>query len=346
MDWKALRLFPEQSVRDALALINSTGEQFALVTNIEDKLVGVVTDGNIRRSLLTGASLESGVCEAMNPAPKHVNAAISAVQALRIMEEESLSHLPVLDASGTVLRVWSIKALQSVSPLPHSVVLMAGGLGSRLGELTQNCPKPMLDIGGKPILEIVLENFINVGFRHFFLAVNYLSEIIIEHFGDGARLGCRIQYLKEPMRMGTAGALSLLPSQTMPFLVANADILTHLNMRCLLQEHLAHNSPATMVVRKHSMQLAYGVVESDENGNLTDIKEKPTVDVHISTGIYALSPSVLPQIPPDTFFDMPDLFQKLLRTGQYPRIMETNDYWLDIGRLPDYERAQREFLRS
>lgn len=320
MDWKALRLFPEQSVRDALALINSTGEQFALVTNIEDKLVGVVTDGNVRRGLLTGASLESGVCEAMNPAPKHVNAAISAVQALRIMEEESLSHLPVLDASGTVLRVWSIKALQSVSPLPHSVVLMAGGLGSRLGELTQNCPKPMLDVAGKPILQIVLENFINAGFRNFFLAVNYLSEIIIDYFGDGSRFGCQIQYLRESKRMGTAGALSLLPPQTMPFLVANADILTHLNMRCLIHEHLAHDNPATMVVRKHSVQIAYGVVENDGKGNLTGIKEKPAYDVHISAGIYALSPSVLPMIPPNTFFDMPDLFQELLRAGQCPEL--------------------------
>ncbi|SDF21010.1 nucleotidyltransferase family protein [Desulfovibrio legallii] len=345
MDWRTLRLFPKQSVRDALTLINATGEQFALVTDSEDKLIGVVTDGNIRRGLLTDASLESCVRDVMNPTPRHVNIATSAVQALRMMEEASLSHLPVLDEAGTVHHVWSIKRLQSVSPLPNNVVLMAGGLGSRLGELTQNCPKPMLHIGGKPILEIVLKNFINVGFRHFFLAVNYLADIIIEYFGDGTHFGCHIQYLKEPKRMGTAGALSLLPPQTLPLLVANADILTHLNMRCLLHEHLAHNSPATMVVRKHSVQMAYGVVESDTQGNLTGIKEKPNINVHISTGIYALSPAALPLIPPKTFFDMPDLFQKLLETGQRPRIMETNEYWLDIGRLPDYERAQNEFLQ-
>lgn len=343
MTWKELRLYPEQSVRDALTLINSTGEQFALVTNIEDKLVGVVTDGNIRRGLLAGISLENPVHTLMHPSPHFVDTTTSAVQALHLMEKASLTHLPVLEEDGTVRRVWSMKSLQGVGPLPNSVVLMAGGLGTRLGELTQNCPKPMLDVAGKPILQIVLENFINVGFRNFFLAVNYLSEVIVDYFGDGSRFGCQIQYLREAKRMGTAGALSLLPPQTMPFLVANADILTHLNMRCLICEHLAHDSPATMVVRKHSVQIAYGVVENDASRNLTGIKEKPTVKVHISAGIYALSPLVLPMIPPDTFFDMPDLFQELMNAGQRPRIMETDDYWLDIGQLPDYKRAQSEF---
>ena len=343
MDWNALRLYPEQSVRDALTLINSTGEQFALVTNSEDKLVGVIPDGNIRRGLLAGASLESPVHAVMHSSPHFVNTTTSAVQALHLMENASLSHLPALKEDGTVRHIWSMKSLQGVNPLPNNVVLMAGGLGTRLGELTKNCPKPMLDVAGKPILQIVLENFINVGFRNFFLAVNYLSEIIIDYFGDGSRFGCNIEYLREPMRMGTAGALSLLPPQAMPFLVANADILTHLNMRCLVHEHLAHGSPATMVVRKHSVQIAYGVVESDSSGSLTGIKEKPNVDVHISTGIYALSPLVLPLVPPKTFFDMPDLFQKLLDAGQEPRIMETSDYWLDIGRLPDYKRAQSEY---
>ena len=343
MDWKELRLYPEQSVRDALTLINSTGEQFALVTNIEDKLVGVVTDGNVRRGLLAGISLESPVHMLMHSSPHVVNTSTSAVQALHLMETASLTHLPVLGEDGAVRHVWSLKSLKGVSPLANSVVLMAGGLGTRLGELTQNCPKPMLDVAGKPILQIVLENFINVGFRNFFLAVNYLSEIIIDYFGDGSRFGCQIQYLHEPKRMGTAGALSLLPPQTMPFLVANADILTHLNMRCLIHEHLAHDNPATMVVRKHSVQIAYGVVENDGKGNLTGIKEKPVFNVHISAGIYALSPAVLPMIPSNTFFDMPDLFQELLRAGQCPRMMETDDYWLDIGQLPDYKRAQDEF---
>lgn len=343
MDWKALRLYPDQSVRDALTLINSVGEQFALVTDISDKLVGVVTDGNIRRGLLTCASLESPVHAVMDSAPKHTSIATSAIQALCIMEEESLTHLPVLEKDGTVHHVWSMKNLRSATPIPNSVVLMAGGLGTRLGELTHNCPKPMLDVAGKPILQIVLENFTKVGFHNFFLAVNYLSEVIIDYFEDGSRFDCHIQYLREPMRMGTAGALSLLPPQNIPFLVANADILTHINMRCLLQEHLAHDNPATMVVRKHSVQIAYGVVESDENGNLTSIREKPNVDVHVSTGLYALSPLVLPLVPQKTFFDMPDLFQRLLHIGKQPRVMETSDYWLDVGRLPDYERAQSEF---
>lgn len=344
MDWHDLRLYPGQCVREALSLINRTGEQFALVTDDGDRLVGVITDGNIRRSLLVGAVLETSVKDVMNTAPQYVDSSVSAVQALRRMEEGSLTHLPVLTNDKKVLHVWSARSLQNVNPLPYGVVLMAGGLGTRLGDLTRNCPKPMLRIGGRPILEIILEKFVRDGFRNFFLSVNYLSEVIIDYFGDGSQFGCNIQYLQEKMRMGTAGALSLLPPQELPFIVANADILTHLNLRCLIHEHIANHAPATMVVRPHTVQVAYGVVESNQDRELTGIVEKPNFNVHISTGIYAISPSSLSLIPQKTFFDMPDLFQTLLKKGQKPRIMEMTDYWLDIGRVPDFEHAQKDYL--
>lgn len=343
MDWKRLRLYAEQSVRDALSQINDTGEQFALVTDRSDTLLGVITDGNIRRALLAGASLESCVVDIMNPTPICTDESVSALQALRQMEAGSLSHVPVLNDGRKVCRVWSLKELQSAAPLSNSVVIMAGGLGTRLGDLTKNCPKPMLHVGGKPILQAVIENFTRAGFHNFFLSVNYLAEVIEEYFGDGSRFNCNIQYLHESKRLGTAGALSLLPPQSAPFIVSNADILTHLNMRCLLREHLTYNSMATMVVKKYSVQIPYGVIECDDGRNLLEIREKPSAHFFISAGIYAISPSALQLVPGDTYFDMPSLFQAVMHSGQKARVMETDDYWLDIGQVPDFERAQNEF---
>ena len=343
MNWKSLRLFPQQSVYDALTCIDTAGTQFALVTDSRDIILGVITDGNIRRSLLAGISLESPVTEVMSTSPYTTDENTSAVRALHLMEEKGYSHLPVIDEKKTVCWVWSRKELQGAAPLANTVVLMAGGLGTRLGELTKDRPKPMLHVGDRPILKTVLESFIHFGFQHFFLAVNYMAEVITDHFGDGSRLGCHIQYLRESKRMGTAGALSLLPPQGAPFLVANADILTQLNMRCLLYEHLAKKSPATMVVKRHTIQVPYGVVDSDATGIMFDVREKPEFNFHVSAGIYALSPETLSLIPPDSFFDMPQLFQILIKRGQLPRVLETQDYWLDIGRLSDYELAQKDF---
>ena len=343
MEWKHLRLYPNQSVRDALTLIDVTGEQFAIVTDDADVLVGVITDGNVRRSLLAGISLESSVHEIMNASPVTTDGSMSAPQVLRYMEARSLSHLPAIDERHAVLRVWRLKDLQSTAVLPNSAVIMAGGLGSRLGELTKSCPKPMLRIGDKPILEIVLDNFMRVGFRNFYFAVNYMAEMVSDYFGNGKNFNCSISYLHENKRLGTAGALSLLPPQEYPFVVSNADILTHLNMRCLLHEHLALGGLATMVVKKHSVHVPYGVVECDEHRNLLNIKEKPSTNFFISAGIYVIAPSVLQFVPVDTFFDMPALFSSLIEGESKARIMETDEYWLDVGQISDFERAQKEF---
>lgn len=346
MEWKSLRIFPENTIHEALKHIDFSGVQFAIITDRQDVLIGVVTDGNIRRGLLAGLPLESPVTMVMNPAPRVVDARISAIRAMQIMEEAEFTHLPVVSPEGKLLHVWSRKEMQSTSPLPNAVVLMAGGLGSRLGELTKQCPKPMLPVGGKPILEIVLQHFMEAGFRNFYFAINYLAEKITAHFGDGSHFQCHIQYLHESKRMGTAGALSLLPPLSDSFLVANADILAQLNMRYLLSEHMAVKSPATMVVKRYEMQVPYGVVDKNEKGDMLGIQEKPEFSFCVSAGMYALSPEVQSLVPQDTFFDMPELFQKLLAQGKKPHVLETDGYWLDIGRVGDFERAQVEYEGS
>lgn len=343
-EWRDLCLAPDMSIKDALRCIDKAAKQFALAVDGDGVLVGVLTDGNIRRALISGSTLESPVARIMTADPARVDATVTAEQAMRLMTEKDVSHLPVVDGGGRVIGLWSRKDLQSTKELPNSVVLMAGGLGTRLGSLTETCPKPMLRVGEQPLLEIILRQYVRTGFRRFYMAVNYLADSIVEHFGDGSAFGCRIEYLRENKRMGTAGALSLLPAQELPFLVANGDVLTHMNMRWLLFDHVVRGAAATMVVKRHSFTVPYGVVDADAGGVITGIREKPEYNFCVNAGMYAISPDILPLIPADTFFDMPDLFKALVAGGRQPFIYQTEDYWLDIGHIGDYERAQRDMV--
>ncbi len=327
----------------ALAVLD-LGHQFAMVADAGGKLLGVVTDGNVRRGLLNGKGLDAPVAEIMNSQPFVVGEDATAQGVLALMQEHDFSHIPVVDASGRLVWVWARKELSASTLLQNPVVLMAGGLGTRLGELTRDCPKPMLPVGGRPILEIVLQNLRDSGFYNFFIAVNYQAEKIKNYFADGSKLGVKINYLHEDKRMGTAGALSLLPARpSLPALVMNGDILTRLNPRLLLQHHNNARAIATMVVIDHKVQVPYGVVDSLPDGELSAIREKPTVNFPVSAGINVLSPEAFAYIPADTFFDMPDLFRALLNAGKAPQVYHSDDYWLDIGRADDYAKAGTDF---
>jgi NDP-sugar pyrophosphorylase family protein len=220
---------------------------------------------------------------------------------------------------------------------------MAGGLGKRLGSLTQSCPKPLLKIGGTPILEIIVNRLAEQGFRKLFISVNYRGEMIEDHFGDGARWTADIQYLREPERLGTAGALSLLPERPpQPFVVMNGDLLTKLNLKHLLDFHREHRAKATMCVREYQFQVPFGVVQADEH-RLLGIDEKPTHRFLVNAGIYALDPDVLDLVPKNQMFDMPHLFEKLVATGHETMAFPIREYWMDIGRMDDLEQAASEY---
>jgi NDP-sugar pyrophosphorylase family protein len=223
------------------------------------------------------------------------------------------------------------------------VVLMAGGLGTRLQPLTDECPKPLLAVGGRPILETILESFAEQGFKRIFLSVNHKAEMIRSHFGAGERWGVQVEYLHESIRLGTAGALSLLPERpTTPVVVMNGDLLTRTNFDNLLRFHNAQDAIATMAVREYDFQVPYGVVRLN-GANIESIEEKPVQRFFVNAGIYTLSPEALDYLPIQTMFDMPNLFEHLIAAGKTTAAYPLREYWLDIGRLEELERAQREW---
>lgn len=344
MNLKRLCISPKATLLEALPIMDSGVCQLALV--VEDgRLCGVLADGDVRRALIQGKDLQTPVAEAMNKNPLTVRLSEGPGIALVRLREKRVRHIAVLNDGGNLCDLWSLEDLLNFTVLPNHVVIMAGGLGSRLAPLTDDTPKPMLPVGGQPLLEVTLETLRRQGFRQFYIAVNYRPECIMDYFGDGSRLGVSIHYVQEKKRMGTAGALGLLPPVALPFIVMNGDILTQLNFANVLKKHEERGTLGTMVIKRHDVQIPYGVVRYDEDHYMESIEEKPQHFFAVSAGINVLSPAALAYIPNDTFYDMPDLFSELLRRGGRPAIHEMTEYWMDIGRISDYRRVNEEFAQ-
>lgn len=342
-NWKNIIVSPDVSLREAIECIDASGIQLALVVGESMKLLGVLTDGDIRRAILNGFSLTEPVTGVMNRSPKTASIRTSQEEVLAMMRRYTFHHLPLVDDEGKVAGLATLDDFLGVVERDNWVVLMAGGLGSRLRPLTDSCPKPLLNIGGKPILENIVEAFIEQGFRKFFISVNYRAEMIKEYFGTGERWGAQIEYLHEPERLGTAGALSLLKEKPeAPIIVMNADLITKANFGAMLRFHEEHDSAATMAVREYDFQVPYGVVKV-EGARILGIEEKPVQSFFVNAGIYILSAAALNSIPQQVFFDMPSLFQNLNGEGEKVSAYPLREYWLDIGRIEEYERAQREW---
>lgn len=342
-DWKQIVVSPETPLRDAIARIDGSGLQLALVLDRDGRLAGVLSDGDIRRAMLRGCDLATPTAEVMNCNPTVAPVTSASHELLALMRRKVLHHVPLLNSERHVVGLATLDGLTGVLERPNWVVLMAGGLGSRLMPLTENCPKPMLQIGGKPILESILESFSEQGFRKFFLSVNYLAHAVRDYFGDGSQWGVEIAYLHEDKRMGTAGALSLLPERpSEPLIVMNGDLLTRARFDNMLKFHAEHDAIATMAVREYDFQIPYGVVQLN-GSKIAAVEEKPVHRFFVNAGIYTLSPEALEHIPGGTFFDMPTLFDRMLAGGHTTSAYPLREYWLDIGHLEEFERAQREW---
>lgn len=342
-DWRNLVLQPTDSIRRAIEVIDRGAKRIALITDEAGRLLGTVTDGDIRRGLLRHLGLEAPVSEVMNPQPRVLSHRYRREDALRLLGSAQVLQVPIVDDSGLLVGLETLSDLLKRPRLENPVLLMAGGYGTRLRPLTECCPKPMLPVGGRPMLEHILLDLIDYGFYRFYLAVHYLREQIIEHFQDGSRWGVAIQYIYEDEPLGTAGALGLLPKDVVqrPVIVTNGDIMTRVNYEALLEDHDRHTPAVTLCTRQYDFQVPYGVIEHDGQ-RITDITEKPVHHFFVSAGIYVLAPQVVHTIEPGVRLDMPDLIKQQIASGRQVRMFPVHEYWLDIGRMADFELAQRD----
>jgi dTDP-glucose pyrophosphorylase len=342
-NWEKTLVGPATTLREALRSIDLAGCQIALVVDDQRHLLGTLSDGDIRRALLRGMELTDTVTGAMHLQPTCAGADDDRRAILARMRRLGIHQIPVVDAANVLLGLEVLDDFLAPAVRDNWVVIMAGGLGRRLQELTRDTPKPMLKVGNRPLLETIVRNYADQGFRRFYFAVNYRAEQIEQHFGDGREFGIEINYLREEQRLGTAGALSLLPARPeQPLLVTNADLLTKEDYGLMIDRHLQSGADATMAVRDYEMQVPFGVVR-ERDGVIEGIEEKPIQRFTVSAGMYVLAPSVLDLVPAGTYFDMPALFHAMVKQGLGTRCHTIDGYWLDIGRLADYERANLDF---
>lgn len=345
--WNNILIHPQTPIIQVIKVIDNEGLRAALVVDEDNHLLGMVTDGDIRRCLLKEVSLDAPVHTIMNRTPTTAEVTDTRDQVLSKLQSLSLYHLPIVDHEHKVVGFETLDGLLALNQKDNWVVVMAGGMGTRLHPLTVDCPKPLLKIGNKPVLEIVLENFIKHGFHRFYFAVNYKSEMIKAYFHQGQQWGVEIRYLEENQRLGTAGALSLLKEKPeKPFFVINADVVTNVDFQSLLDYHNQHQVGATMCIREHEQVVPYGVVQRDaDTHHLLTIVEKPVRQFFVNAGIYILEPDILHYLTENTYCDMPDLLTTCVSHQHRVATFPIKEYWLDIGRHEDLEKAHLDYAK-
>lgn len=339
-------ILPNQSVRDAMACINRNTKGIVLVVDDDRRLLGTITDGNIRRAILAGTSLEAPVRDLLGTDESYPRPIVAQIDAehseiLALLRRHRIHQLPLLDRDGRVADLITMEDLLPESVLPLTAVVMAGGFGTRLRPLTDDLPKPMLPVGGRPLMEHIIEGLCEAGITQVSVTTHYKSEVIANHFGDGRGFGVNIQYVAEDQPLGTAGALGLLPPPGQPLLVVNGDILTKVDFKAMLAFHRENEAHLTMGVRTYDLKVPYGVVETD-GVEVRRITEKPVLNFFVNAGIYLLAPETHCLIPNGQRLDMTDLIDILLANGRRVVSFPISEYWLDIGQLADYEQAQTD----
>ena len=336
-----LKISLNSPIRDVMKVIDNGGSQIALAVDSENRFLGIVTDGDIRRGLLNNLSLEASINSLVNVDAIVATTTTPFSQIKALMDQYKIRHIPVLDVNRKLIGVHLWDELNQAIRR-NTFVIMAGGLGTRLMPKTADCPKPMLYVRGKPIIEHIILKAKEKGFKNFLISVNYLSHVIKEYLRDGSAFGVIIEYLDERERLGTVGALSLWNEPVdAPFIVTNGDILTDLDYASLLDFHLLQDSMATMAVRQHEIQNPYGVVQV-HNNFITGFDEKPVYRCYINAGVYALDPSALKFLNKGEYCDMPILFNKISEHNhkKVHAYLDSGD-WTDIGSPADFEAVNQ-----
>ncbi len=343
-NWRKAIISTEATVKNAIEVLNTSGIRAALVVDNADRLQGIVTDGDIRRGILSHVDIEDSVIRVMNSQPITCTRNDTKQKILQKMASKGLFHMPIV-ADDVLVDFVTLHGFSEGKRHGNPVFLMAGGFGTRLRPLTNDMPKPLLRLGNKPILETILENFINAGFHRFFISTHYMPEKIRQYFGDGSKWNVTIEYVHEASPLGTGGALGLLPADlpNVPVVVMNGDILTKVDFEELLEFHNSANGIATVCVTEYQNQIPYGVIETDGE-KITEITEKPVTRHFINAGIYVLEPDLVRSVGQNSCLDMPDLLKHQIASAKKVAMFPLHEYWLDIGQMPDFEQAQQDFV--
>ena len=343
-----LLLQVHQTIDDAIKVLDKYRLGICLIVDSNNKLVGTITDGDIRRSLLKGNDMYTSVSNCMSLNPVFAYSFASDEDLLSLMSSKNVLQIPIVDKSQHIV---GLKTLMQITRgnkrgRDNPVLLMAGGFGKRLYPLTKDTPKPLLDVGGTPILETILKQFIKAGFSNFFITLHYKAEMIKEFFGNGEKWGVKIKYIYENEPLGTAGSLELLPKNlnNLPIIVMNGDVLTAIPFEKLLDFHSEQGTQATICVREYDFQVPFGVVAT-EGSKVMKIEEKPVHSFFVSAGIYVLDPSIIKNIEPDVYIDMPHFLTDLIESGSELSAFPIHEYWMDIGREDDFYQAQSDIIK-
>jgi len=343
-NWQEILIAPTATMEETISVIDKGALQLALVVDDSNTLLGVVTDGDIRRALIRHERMDSPIENVMNSSPLVAKQGTSRNKLLNLMNSKGINAIPLV-SEGKLVGLDTLQRIIERPSYDNPVFLMAGGFGTRLKPLTDTCPKPLLKLGEKPILETILDSFISFGFHQFYISTHYMPEAIKNHFGDGSKWGVKIQYVHEEEPLGTGGSLGLLPKDLpdLPIIMMNGDVLTKIDFEQLLNYHNEHNPVCTMCVREDEYKIPYGVVEA-EGARITSLIEKPTRKYFINAGVYVVSKDMVNNVKHNERVDMTDLIESYISQDKHVAMFPVHEYWLDIGKMVDFNQAQKDVM--
>ena len=334
----------DTSIKSTMQIFEKNLQKHVYVVDHDKSIVGAVSDGDVRRAILSGVDISRAVNLIMNENFKSIASSQPRSDALKLMRNFNLSTIPVVSSYGKIVEIVHSNSTVESTEHENMIYIMAGGLGKRLRPLTENTPKPMLYIGNRPILEIIIKRLADQGFGNFTIVVNFLAEQIVDYFKDGQDFGVKIDYIHEQMPLGTCGALSKISSQKLndPIIVTNGDLLTDIDYSKLLNFYQSNDCDGLMCIKEESFKVPYGVVKSEVD-EFIRVEEKPEMVFSINAGIYVLNKKIIDLIPPDQKLDITDLFNKAKDENAKVKIFKSNSFWLDIGYTEQYHRAVEMF---
>ena len=338
--WQQAAISPSISIQKAIQTLDKVGLQILVAVDLKGKLIGTITDGDIRRGLLKGLSLSSKIEQLVNHSPLVVPCHMQSALVQQLMSVNKVRQVPIVNDSGTFVGLHLWDEINEITERKNPFVIMCGGKGTRMQPFTETCPKPMLPVGGKPMLQQIIETAKSQGFANIVLSINYLGHQIENYFGNGDNFEVNISYLREDSPLGTAGALRLLDENIEEsILVSNGDVISEIKFADILDFHTRHSATATMAIKTHEWQNPFGVVELD-GLEIKNLKEKPISKSYINAGVYVLQPNLSQYFPDKDAFDMPEIFENLMADKQKVVAFPMHEPWLDVGRPNDLKEAK------